>query len=131
MTIFQKILAGEIPCHKVYEDDEFLAFLDISPKNKGHTLVIPKIEYKALLDIDSDVLAKLIVTVQKVAKLLVEKLGADGCNIVQNTNEVAGQTVPHIHFHIIPRYAGDSVNWLTSTYEEKNFEDVLKEIKKE
>jgi histidine triad (HIT) family protein len=128
MTIFGKIVTGELPCHKVYEDDEFLAFLNIYPKNPGHTLVVPKKAYEDILDIPADLLQKHITVVQKVAKLLVQKLGADGCNIVQNTKEDAGQEIMHIHFHIIPRFKGDSVTWFTSEYEEKDLEGTFKKI---
>ena len=131
MTIFKQIIAGEIPCYKIWEDEHFLCFLDIAPKSKGHALVIPKEEYEDITDIPDFLLKDLIVKVKKTAALLMTTLGADGCNIVQNTKPAAGQEVLHIHFHIIPRYKGDDVSWFKSTYSEKNFKDVLELIHKE
>ena len=105
--IFCAIAAGEIPSFKVYEDDEVLAYLDINPFAKGHTLVIPKQHSEGLLDTDDATLATIIARVKKVSAHLKEKLGCDGFNIVQNNGEAAGQTVHHLHFHIVPRWQGD------------------------
>ena len=105
--IFCAIAAGEIPSFKVYEDELVLAYLDINPFSKGHTLVIPKAHSEGLLDTDDRTLQDVIVRVKKVAAHLKAKLGCDGFNIVQNNGEAAGQTVKHIHFHIIPRWNGD------------------------
>ena len=105
--IFCAIAAGEIPSFKVYEDDLALAYLDINPFAKGHTLVIPKSHAAGLLDVDDKLLAELVMRVKKVAAHIREKLGCDGFNILQNNGEAAGQTVRHIHFHIVPRWNGD------------------------
>ena len=105
--IFCAIAAGEIPSFKVYEDETVLAYLDINPFAKGHTLVIPKAHSKGLLDTDEATLAAVIARVKKVAAQVKEKLGCDGFNIVQNNGEAAGQTVRHLHFHIVPRWNGD------------------------
>ena len=105
--IFCAIAAGEIPSFKVYEDEQVLAYLDINPFSKGHTLVIPKKHSACLVDTDDETLAVVIARVKKVAAHLKEKLGCDGFNIVQNNGEVAGQTVRHVHFHIVPRWTGD------------------------
>ena len=105
--IFCKIVNGEIPCHKVYEDDDVLAFLDISQTTKGHTLVICKEHHKNLLYVPKDILAKVMGAAQKIAQAQVASLGAKGVNIINNTNEVAGQTVMHFHVHVIPRYSND------------------------
>lgn len=102
--IFCAIVAGEIPSFKVYEDDLVLAYLDINPFTKGHTLVIPKTHSANLLETDDETLAAVILRVKKIAAHLKEKLGADGFNILQNNGEAAGQTVHHLHFHIVPRY---------------------------
>ncbi len=102
--IFCKIANHEIPSKAVYEDDYCLAFLDLSQTTDGHTLVIPKAHYKNLVETDPCVLGHLFEAVQKTAKILEEKLGAKGFNFVSNMNEVAGQTVHHVHIHIIPRY---------------------------
>lgn len=102
--IFCAIAAGEIPSFKVYEDDLVLAYLDINPFTKGHTLVIPKKHSANLLETDDETLAAVITRVKKIAAHLKAKLGADGFNILQNNGEAAGQTVHHLHFHIVPRY---------------------------
>ena len=105
--IFCAIAAGEIPSFKVYEDDVALAYLDINPFAKGHTLVIPKAHSEGLLDASDETLAALVARVKRVAAHIKEKLGCDGFNILQNNGEAAGQTVKHIHFHIVPRWNGD------------------------
>ncbi len=109
--IFCAIAAGEIPSFKVYEDDLVLAYLDINPFTKGHTLVIPKAHSAGLLDTGDDVLAAVVARVKKVAAHLKAALPCDGFNILQNNGEAAGQTVKHIHFHIIPRYAGEPLTF--------------------
>ena len=108
--IFCKIAAGEIPCFKVYEDDLVLAYLDINPFAKGHTLVIPKKHSAGLLDTDDETLAVVVSRVKKVAAHLKAALGCDGFNIMQNNGEAAGQTVRHVHFHIVPRWTGDDAS---------------------
>ncbi|HFI0403200.1 TPA: HIT family protein [Streptococcus suis] len=102
--IFCKIVAGEIPASKVYEDDQVLAFLDITQVTKGHTLVIPKKHYRNVLDMDAEVAGKIFSVVPALARQLKEKLGASGLNIVNNNEEVAGQTVFHTHIHLLPRF---------------------------
>ena len=102
--IFCAIAAGEIPCFKVYEDDVVLAYLDINPCTKGHTLVLPKAHSAGLLDTPPDALKEIVARVQKVAAHVKEVLGCDGFNILQNNGEAAGQSVFHLHFHIVPRY---------------------------
>ena len=105
--IFCKIVKGEIPCYKVYEDSDVLAFLDISPVTKGHTIVIPKEHFESLLYCPKDVLGKVISVAQKIAQASITTLGAKGVNLVNNTNPIAGQTVMHFHVHVIPRYSDD------------------------
>ena len=107
--VFCAIAAGEIPSFKVYEDDLVLAYLDINPFAKGHTLVIPKVHAAGLLDADDAMLADVIVRVKRVASHLKEALGCDGFHILQNNGEAAGQTVRHLHFHIVPRWSGDPI----------------------
>ena len=102
--IFCAIAAGEIPCFKVYEDDVALAYLDINPFAEGHTLVIPKAHTEGLLDTPDETLAAILARVKKVAAHLKSALPCDGFNILQNNGEAAGQTVKHVHFHIVPRY---------------------------
>jgi len=101
-NIFAKILRGELPAHKVYEDDEVFSFMDIFPQTRGHTLVIPKCDATNFFDIEADWLGKLIKKTQVVAKGVEAALQPDGVRIMQLNGEVAGQTVFHIHFHILP-----------------------------
>ena len=108
--IFCKIAAGEIPSATVYEDDDFRAILDLGPAARGHTLVIPKSHSDNLLSVEPDTAAKALKVISKTANAIKEALGCDGINVVQNNGEAAGQTVMHLHFHIIPRYKNDSVN---------------------
>ena len=102
--VFCAIAEGEIPSFKIYEDDLVLAYLDINPFSKGHTLVIPKAHTTGLVDTPDETLAAVIARVKKVAAHLKEALPCDGFNILQNNGEAAGQTVMHVHFHIVPRY---------------------------
>lgn len=105
-NIFAKILKGEIPSVKLYEDDDTLAFMDVMPQATGHLLVIPKIGSRNLLDADPAVLAKLIPVVQKLAVAAKEAFDADGVFVAQFNEPAAGQTVYHLHFHVIPRHEG-------------------------
>lgn len=105
--VFCKIINNEIPSYKIYEDDDFLAFLDISQVTKGHTLVIPKKHVKDIFEIDEDLMAKTYALVNKLANEICSKLGANGVNLLNNNGAIAGQTVFHYHVHIIPRYDTD------------------------
>jgi histidine triad (HIT) family protein len=105
-NIFAKILRGELPCHKVYEDDKVLAFLDIMPRAPGHTLVLPKAPARNLLDVAPDDLAAVTRAAQKVAKAAMTVFGADGITIQQFNENAGGQVVFHLHMHVIPRKAG-------------------------
>lgn len=107
--IFCKIAHGEIPSKKVYDDAHVIAFLDINPANPGHTLVVPKKHSEDLTTIAEADLTKAIEVAKKIAIKLRENLHAEGVNIVQNNGRAAGQLVPHIHFHVIPRFQGDNV----------------------
>lgn len=128
--IFCKIINGELPSYKVYEDDEILAFLDIGPVNYGHTLVIPKKHFLNIEDVDEETLCKIAKIVKKTGLALKTGLGAEGYNLTVNNDPVAGQIVPHLHFHVIPRSAGDNLpNWPQGKYGENEAEDVLKKIK--
>ncbi|MEE1107874.1 HIT family protein [Macrococcoides canis] len=106
-TVFSKILKGEIPSYKVYEDEYTYAFLDISQVSKGHTLVIPKNATPDMLSIDPSDLQHVITSVQKVAKAVDKAFQPDGINVIQNNRAYADQSVFHLHFHIIPRYKDD------------------------
>jgi histidine triad (HIT) family protein len=105
-NVFAKILRGEIPAHKVYEDDVALAMMDIMPRAEGHTLVIPKQPARGLIDIDPENLARLITRVQHVAKAVKTALDADGLTLQQFNESAGGQVIFHLHFHILPRWDG-------------------------
>lgn len=109
-NIFAKILRGEIPCHKVYEDEATLAFMDVMPQSNGHVLVVPKSQSRNLLDADPSSLAAAIAVVQRVSIAVKTAFKADGIMLVQYNETPAGQTVFHLHFHIIPRYDGIDLN---------------------
>ena len=108
-NIFARILRGEAPCSKVYEDDVSLAFLDVMPRADGHTLVIPKVAARNLFDIDPEDLARLMTSVQKVAQAVKAGMRAEGVVIQQFNEEAGGQQVFHLHFHVLPRWAGVAV----------------------
>jgi histidine triad (HIT) family protein len=108
-NIFAKILRGEIPAFKVYEDERTLAFMDVMPQSEGHTLVIPKTAARNLFDIDPETLANLIKSTQHVAKAVQKAFNPDGMRIIQFNEPAAGQTVFHIHFHIVPCYEGETL----------------------
>ena len=109
--IFCKIIAGEIPATVVYEDGEALVFMDIGPIIKGHALVVSRKHYDPVTETPDDVLAKLHLVAKRIAQAQVNGLGADGVNIMQNNGKAAGQEVPHIHVHVIPRFANDGHHW--------------------
>ncbi len=105
-NIFAKILRGEIPCAKVFEDDAVLAFMDVMPQGEGHTLVIPKARARTLLDASPDMLASLMGRVQRIAAAAMVAFKADGVTLLQFNEPAGGQTVFHLHVHVIPRFEG-------------------------
>jgi histidine triad (HIT) family protein len=105
-NIFARILRDEIPCVKVYEDDKTLAFMDVMPQAEGHTLVVPKEDAENIFDLSPEGAAALIATAQKVAKAVKKALGCTGLMLVQLNGKAAGQSVFHIHMHVIPRTKG-------------------------
>lgn len=126
--IFCKIISGDIPSYKIYEDDQTLAFLDITQTTKGHTLVIPKKHVRNVLEMTPDEAATLFSKVPVIATNLVEKLGASGLNILQNNEVIAGQTVFHAHVHLIPRFSegdGFSASFTEHDYDLKAIQDSL------
>lgn len=129
--IFCKIVAGGIPSTKLYEDEKVLAFLDIMPAAKGHSLVITKKHYATLIDVPHEELAELAKVVQKIGTAAVKATEAQGFNVLQSNNKVAGQVIPHVHFHIIPRKEGDNLNfsWEQGKAEQKELEEYQKLIK--
>ena len=129
MCIFCSIIEGNIPSKKVYEDENVLAILDISQTTKGHTLVMPKKHYDNFLEMPADEFASLMAKTREIAAQVVENLDAKGCNILINTNEVAGQSVMHTHVHIIPRY--DENDTVSFSFRENQFDldQILNQIK--
>ncbi len=105
--LFCKIIAGKIPCHKLYEDDAFIAFLDISPVAEGHTLVVPKKHFATLLEVDAGTASGYLPVVQKVARRVCAALGVKDFNVVNANGRLAQQSIDHVHYHIIPRRASD------------------------
>lgn len=106
VCLFCSIVAGDIPARRIYEDDKAIAFLDINPWKRGHTLVIPRRHVDDLLNAD-EALSEIAPAVTATARLLTERLGADGMNLLSNAGAVAGQEVFHLHLHLVPRYADD------------------------
>lgn len=129
--IFCKLASGEIPSATVYEDEDFRVILDLSPASKGHALIIPKEHFRNIYDLSDEVAAKVFVLAKKMILKLTEVLKCDGYNIVQNNEEVAGQSVFHFHMHLIPRYQGDEVglNWKMGTLSEEDKKEILNKIK--
>lgn len=105
-NVFAKILRGEIPSHKVYEDDSVIAFMDVMPQGPGHTLVVPKAASRNLLDADPAVLAKLLPVAQKIAHAVKSAFAADGVSVFQYNEPAGGQSVFHLHVHVVPRFEG-------------------------
>jgi histidine triad (HIT) family protein len=126
-NIFAKILRGELPCYKVYEDDKTLAFLDIMPRMTGHTLVLPKAPARNILDAAPEDFAHVMTVVQKIAKAAMTAFSADGITLQQFNEGAGGQVVFHLHVHIIPRKAGISMKPPAS---EKEKPEVLAETAK-
>lgn len=136
-TIFEKILDKEIPSYKIYEDDYIYAFLDVFPISKGHTLIIPKKHFRNILDCDSETASKIGEALPKIANAVKNSFDADGINIFQNNEEYAGQSVFHLHFHIVPRYKNKNNNfdnleikWPAEKLNQEEFTNIQNEILK-
>lgn len=129
--IFCKIASGEIPSATIYEDPDFRVILDLGPASKGHALILPKEHYRNLFDLDDGLAAKAMVLAKKIINKMSGILGCDGYNIVQNNEEVAGQTVFHFHMHLIPRYKDDHVGlgWKVGELSEADKEEILDKLK--
>ena len=129
--VFCKIIDGEIPCYKLYEDDDVLAFLDISQVTKGHALVVPKKHYDNFLATPQEVMHKVMDIAQRIGQVEI-KLGAEGVNILTNCYEAAGQSVPHFHVHVIPRYSnnGGFILEMHSNSDGLNLPAIAEDIKK-
>ncbi len=118
-NIFAKILRGEIPSHKLYEDAETYAFMDVMPQGKGHCLAITKAPFRNILDVDQANLSAVIATTQKLARAVKAAFNADGVTVIQFNEPAAGQTVFHLHFHVIPRFDGVALRPHTGQMEDQ------------
>jgi len=128
--IFCKIVSKELPCYKIYEDNNFLAFLDIQPIAKGHTLIIPKKHYNTFAETPADLLAEMIQVVHKIGIAVKKTMKADGFNIGLNNGSAAGQIIIHTHFHIIPRFNDDGLHtWPSIECSEEEFKKINQDIK--
>ncbi len=118
--IFCKIANGEIPSATVYEDDNFRAILDIAPSHKGHTIILPKIHAANIFELPEDIAKEIFPVAKKVATAIKETTACDGVNILQNNGAAAGQSVFHLHVHVVPRFEGDGILpvWPQGSYEE-------------
>jgi histidine triad (HIT) family protein len=118
--VFCEIIANRLPAVRIYEDEDVLALLDIGPVVKGHTLVIPKLHYDPIMETPPMTLQKMIVVVRRIARAQVRALQAEGVSVSQANGKVAGQVVPHIHFHVIPRFKdyGDVRHWTAGHYDD-------------
>lgn len=128
--IFCKIINGDIPSTKIYEDEQFMIMLDIGPASFGHALLLPKDHYANVFEMPEDVLAKAICLAKEIGEKLVKALGADGLNLVQNNGLAAGQTVFHYHMHLIPRYENDSVGelWTPGSLSAEQRQEILDKL---
>lgn len=130
-TIFKKIIAGEIPCHKVYEDESVLAFLDIGPLSVGHTLVVPKEPAEKLHQLSEESAAAIGRVLPRIAKAVVAVTGAADYNVLQNNGAPAHQAVTHVHFHIIPKYpdgTGLGIGWKPGSLDTEQGKDLAAKI---
>ncbi len=129
--IFCKIVNGEISCYKVWEDEDFLAFLDISSVAEGHTVIIPKKHFKSIFETPGDLTGKINIVCKKVALLLKEKLGVNGVNILNASGKVAQQSVFHLHYHVVPRKEEDGLDlWFHGDSKNKiNLEEIYDKLK--
>ena len=129
--IFCRIVKGEIPCAKIYEDERVLSFLDIGPISPGHALVLPRAHYTTIFEISEEDLKACAAAAQKVGRAVFEAVGAQGLNLLQNNFRAAGQLVDHIHFHLIPRHSGDGfmTSWPAKSYPQGGLEEMLEKVK--
>ena len=130
--IFCKIANGTIPCYKVYEDNEIIAFLDVNPVSRGHTLVLPKEHFSSMLTCPKNILDHAYEVAQMIAQAQISQLGATGVNVIANAGRSAGQSVPHFHIHVIPRYEDDGLKleFPPQQLEDADMKKVLSSIKK-
>ncbi len=128
--LFCKIVEGEVDCEKIAETENFTAFLDIQPINRGHTLIVPKEHSKTLMEFQEKLGSEFFKITKDVMKALKKSMGADGINLGQNNGEVAGQEIEHTHFHVIPRYKRDGLESWPNKEPEEPLEKTASDIKK-
>jgi len=129
--IFCQIIAGKVPAYKIYEDDSILAFLDINPFTRGHTVVASKKHYRDIFDVPQDEVKKTILVAQKIAKMTKKKLGAKGINFLHDSRKAGEQFIFHFHFHVIPRYPKDGLSiWPTHRCKNCNLKETQKKLTK-
>lgn len=128
--VFCKIAAGEIPSKTVYEDDDFRAILDISPASKGHVIILPKNHADNIFEISDEDASGIMLVAKKIASKVKNVFGCDGVNILQNNGEAAGQTVFHLHVHVIPRYENDNIRIKWTQHEDIDIDSVYNELSK-
>ena len=130
--VFCKMVAGQIPCVKIFEDNAVLAFLDIVPISDGHTLVVPKQHYEKLHECPAQLLGRFCSYLGRIAVAVTKAMDSEGYNLLCNNGRAAGQVVKHLHFHIIPRNTGDGVfdAWPSYTYEDGRIEDFADKIRR-
>lgn len=128
--IFCKLANGEIPTRSIYEDENFNVILDMGPATKGHALILPKQHYRNLYELPEETAGEVMKLAKRMAVKMTEKLGCDGFNLVQNNNEVAGQTVFHFHLHLIPRYENDNqkILWNPTQPTAEELDQIQKQI---
>ena len=129
--IFCKIANGVIPSTTLYEDEQFRVILDLGPASRGHALILPKLHFADVCDLDEEIAAKVLPLGAKIGAAMKKSLGCSGFNLVQNNGESAGQTVFHFHMHLIPRYEGDGVGltWKPGELSDEVRDEILKKIK--
>ncbi len=130
--IFCKIIKGEIPSKTLFEDEEFKVIFDISPASKGHVIILPKYHAPNILELPDDITAKAFVLAKKIATILTKVLDCDGVNILQNNGEAAGQTVFHLHIHVIPRFKEDKLGltWVQGKADDTVLDEIIVKAKK-
>ena len=130
--IFCKLANGVFPTNSIYEDEDFNVILDLGPATKGHALILPKEHYNNLYELPDETAAKVIKLAKRMAIHMTDRLGADGFNLLQNNNEVAGQTVYHFHMHLIPRYENDQVGltWTPGKLTDEVKQEILDKMSK-
>lgn len=128
--IFCKIVNGEVPSTTIYEDEAFRVIFDISPASKGHAIILPKEHARNIYELSDEIASKIFVLAKKMATVMTEVLGCDGFNILQNNGEVAGQTVFHLHVHLIPRYKDDNIRikWVSGEVDQEMYPIIKQEI---